>query len=505
MKNTLDVKQIRRNLRSELAKIRVDTMPLSERPKVKKDGWTNITNQISNMSAGGLSKFSGWANTMTGLGVDGIDSRGSASIEWRQIDWNSMESIYAADDVAKLVCDLIVQEGTRKGFKLTKINPEDSQNLINKFDKLNGSANFFRSGSWARLYGGCAILVGVEDGEKNLSIPLNINRVKRVTSLTPLHRFELYHDGTEVTNDPTSKNFGLPVVYNLISSRAPGVPMIRIHHTRLIRFEGALLPQRFFIANYYWHDSIFNRMSNALRNFHTGHDSCAAIMADFRQAVLSLKDLAGILSKGDEGDQEIIHRVQIINMVKSILKVMVIDADSEKYERQTVPLTGIKEVMDRIDGRMVAAANVPHTRILGDSPTGGLSGKGESEQNDFYDSVISWQENNYVPQLQYLFWMITNSQEFSGIKDKEKITIKCNPLKEHSEKEISEINLEQATADEKNIMNGVLTSEEVRTSRFAGEEGFSLETVLDKTNDATRGKLNDEGKKQGKKEKPTEE
>ena len=164
MKNPLDVKQIRRNLRSELAKIRVDTMPLSERPKVKKDGWTNITNQISNMSAGGLSKFSGWANTMTGLGVDGIDSRGSASIEWRQMDWNSMESIYAADDVAKLVCDLIVQEGTRKGFKLTKINPKDSQTLIEKFNKLNGSANFFRSGSWARLYGGCAILVGVEDG-----------------------------------------------------------------------------------------------------------------------------------------------------------------------------------------------------------------------------------------------------------------------------------------------------------------------------------------------------
>jgi len=206
----LDHKAIRRNLTAELAKIREDTMPLSERPMptrkdlkrmahdTKQDGWMNIIAQLSNVSGAGMSKFSGWANSQTGLGVDGIDSRGGARIEWNRLSWSDVESIYSGDDIAKKVCDLIPQEGLRKGFKLTGIATDDATEIMDRYEKLNGTANIFRSWSWSRLYGGVGLLVGVDDGEKDLSQPMNLAKVKQVTSLTPLHRWELYWDGPQV-------------------------------------------------------------------------------------------------------------------------------------------------------------------------------------------------------------------------------------------------------------------------------------------------------------------
>ena len=470
-------RQIRKDVASTQAMIAQDKAALTGMvATAKKDGWGNVLNAMS----GNGSNTYGWQNAATGLGVFGMDKRTAASVLWKKLWWSDVENLYAADDMAAKIVDTVPKEGTRKGFTLRGIAAEKASDLYDAFVRLNGEAMFLQAWQWARLYGGAAILVGVEDGQDDLSQPLDINRVQKIKSLTPMHRFELYWTGSNLIDDITSKWFGYPGEYNFISSRAVGLPQKTIHHSRLIRFEGARLPQRLFIANYYWHDSVLTRAFNPLRNFQTTHDSIAAIAQDFRQAIMSVKGLAEMLAT-DKGNAALISRLATFNQAKSVLNTVLIDKE-ETYTQQVASLTGIKDLLDNVNNRLVAASGgIPHTVLLGEGAHGGIGAKGgASENRDFYDMISSEQEQNFRPAIERFFQIAIGSKQFPNIDqdDRDKLKITFDPLWQMDDSQTATLHKDQAQADQMYIDMGVLMPDEVATNRFK-DDGFNLQTTID--------------------------
>jgi phage-related protein (TIGR01555 family) len=123
----------------------------------------------------------------------------------------------------------------------------------------------------------------------------------------------------------------------------------------------------------------------------------------------------------------------------------------------------------------VAGSDIPHTRLLGNSPSG-LGATGLSETLNYYDSVKSMQEVHLRGPIELLVELLFQ-QEGSEEKPQD-LTFEFNPLFQQDEETAAKSREKQALIDEKYINMGVYDPDEVANSRF-GTGRFSYETVLE--------------------------
>lgn len=421
-------------------------------------------------------KFDAWANVLYGLGIKGRDKRMQTSVIHTILQQDDAEELYAGDDVARKVVDKIPHEGVRKGFEIIGVDKPDAIKKIGiRTKELKLMEKMEKAWNWARLYGGAGILIGVADGQENLGEPLDSKAVKKVNSLTVLHRWELTAVGGEVEKDLKSPNFGMPNFYTLSGNRAQNISQ-QIHYTRIIRFEGSKLPERKFETNQYWHDSVLSALNSTIRDFNMAHDTLPNVIAEFRVNILRLKGIADMLAAGKS--DAVINRLQSFDLTKASYKTAVLDED-ESYDIISKPLQGMKDIMDKIDNRLVAATGMPHTIVLGKSPGGSLSSKGDSENRDFMDLVAEQQTQVLTEPLIRVVTLLFAETE-GGVTGGTvpEFGIQFNPLWQMDEKETADVHKLQSEADANYLTTGVLEPAEVAISRF-GKGEFSLETTID--------------------------
>ena len=97
---------------------------------------------------------------------------------------------------------------------------------------------------WSRLFGGAAILLGVDDGG-DWDEPINRDNVMNITSLVVLERPEITPDYTSVfmrdLEYDSMEHFGLPEYYNI--SPVYGGSQVRVHESRLLIFRNGIMPR----------------------------------------------------------------------------------------------------------------------------------------------------------------------------------------------------------------------------------------------------------------------
>ncbi|HEX5034159.1 MAG TPA: DUF1073 domain-containing protein [bacterium] len=414
----------------------------------------------------------GWKNILTNLGKVGKDKRMGARPDFTLVGQGTIEAAFQSDDIFGKVVERPPREMLRKGYCL-KI-PEDESNLgeaiLERSEAFSLKKKLESALCWSRLYGGSGILVGIN--KQKPEDPLNLKNIPQVEYLTVLDRYQLSStDGVQL--DVTQENFGLPEYYS-VSGGGSGL-VSRVHHSRIIRFQGVEMPYNLMAANDYWGESVLTRLFNALRNFHTGHDSAATLLADFAQAIFKMKNLSEMISGGDEALVQ--KRLELVALTSSIINAIIIQ-DDEEYERKTTSVAGLSDLLDRINRRLVAATDMPHTVLLGESPSG-LGATGNSEMTHWYDQLASEQQSKLKPALIKLM-DIFFAEKFGPAKGKipKKYEIVFNPLWQMDEKEVVTIRKTQADADKIYIDSGVLDPDEVAKSRFGGGE-YSIETKVD--------------------------
>lgn len=416
----------------------------------------------------------GWVNILTGLGLKGKDKRMESRAEWDRLSESDAEQLYAADDIAAKVVDAPVEDSLREGWKLVNIDEIQKKRLDSEFhDRLKLTSKIETAWKYSRMYGGGGLLL-VTDDTADFSTPLNPARMKSIRSVIAFTRYEL--QGQDIESDLESPNYGLPRYY-MISPRGGqsggGTAGQKFHHSRVIRFEGKLLPPRLFSQNNYWHDSYLNALQNSLLNFNTAHDSAALAVQDFRIAVFKLKNLQALVANNQ--DDLVKKRLEIVNLSKSIAKAVVIDSEGESFEYSATSFTGIPEILDKMTKRLQAGTPLPHTRLFGNSPSG-MGGSGRHEEVNWYDYIASLQDSLLHPILMRLYTLI-GAQTTIKIPLPQDFDIEFNPLWQMDEREIAEIRSKQAATDQIYLENGVLDSAEIRDSRF-GTGKWAMDTTL---------------------------
>lgn len=449
--------------------------------------WTPFKKKPVQPAAKPELKSDGWQNIVTGLGTS-RDKMTGGDIFRTRLSSQHLRQLWQADDMAARIVETTADEMVREGWELQiKDDKELATKASDMLDGLDAKKKIREALRFARAYGGGGILIGVNDGSKNISDwekPLDLSKVRSLDFLTVFAPDEL----RVMTryNNPMEANYGQAKVYEVWPRlvAAEGLQGVRVHASRILKFDGYRTGMDNSEQNYGWGNSVLERCYDTLSQFGQSWTSAAHLLSDFSQTVIKMRNLAEALAADKDG--YIMNRMRSIDLTRSVLRAVIVDADGEDVDRKVTPLAGLPEMLDKMSLRLAAAARLPVTLLMGQSPSG-LNATGSNEVRNFYDQVAALQNSDLRPELNRLYAVV-----FAAMKAQpETWNINFLPLWQMDDSQRATIRQAMATADASYIANGVLTPEEVAKSRFGGDE-YSLETQLDLESRNALGALEEE-------------
>jgi len=380
-----------------------------------------------------------------------------------------LEIMYRFDWTTRRACDVIPEDATREGFTIQMDDDNLIAELLEDLKRLKVPQKIKKACKLANLHGGSVILLGALDGAgENTESPLNIDSISEVAFLTVFDRWQLHI--AQKYDDPLQAKYGEPEIYEIkpISHDKSTLQNRKIHETRLLRFDGALLPDYVLELNQGWHDSIIIAIHDALKHFQISTQAGAVLFQDFVTKVLKMPSLATLMLNKEYDLIE--KRIQLAVGKMSSVGIAVIGNDEEMDKFQT-PITGLVELMDKYIEYVCAAIETPRARFFGQQ-LGVLAGATETTRQ-YYDRVGVYQEDKIRNPLEYLLTLLMAAKG----KTPDKWSVKFNSLYKETEKEIAETRKAQADTDAIYIDRQVLSPEEVTASRFGSGE-YSIETTI---------------------------
>lgn len=434
----------------------------------------------------------GWRNVITGL-MTSRDKRSGAFQTFEPVTDLEAREWWLGDDMVKKIIETPPRECMRRGYTIKTSKKEISEAIAGAAEELRFDQKCMEAMMMRRAYGGSALFPVMNDASGDLSDPLD---EKRIGQIQAVHLFEPRElQPCEWYNNLTDKKFGTPSVYRFVPVLAGGMPppqsLTEVHESRLIIFQGIKVSRLHQPGNRVgWGDGVLTAMRDTLRDFGLVWGGAAALLQDFAQAVLKINGLGDMMAT--KQDNVARDRLAQIDLLRSIMRAIVIDKEDD-FERKPTPLSGLPEMLDRFALRLAAAADMPVTLLMGQSPSG-MNATGESDRQFFYDRINGMQ-HDVEPQVEQFLRLLQLSQDgpTDGVEE-DVWSIEWNPLWSPTEKEVAETRLLVAQADHIWITDSVVSEDDAAESHFGGDT-FSADITIDWAARAKQKKLDDQNQK----------
>ena len=414
----------------------------------------------------------GYLNAVTNAGVVGKDKKQAGGFVARKQTYKEYADIYTSSGLGHKIATGYPDYMMKKGITFTG---DTDGKYPSYLDKMGWTYAFHMALVWSYVFGPSCILVGALDGQAELDQPLNENNIKSIPWLKVYDAREMSITSTDFDTDPTSDTFGKPL-YITISASDSSITGQRVHASRLLFFKGVPSDKETAdLLEMYFGDSFYRHVFDALRATESIFSNVETIMQDFVVWKVKIGNLVQLLQAGQES--QVKKRVEMINYAKSVMNA-VVHGEEEEISSQTTSVAGVDSVIDRFMMYLSGITGYPVSLLFGRGAQG-MNATGEGDKTNFYDNVQSAQEIKIKPNLDRLLKLISLAKDFNG-PSFEEISYEFNPLEQQSEKEIAETRKITAESDQIYMLQGVVTPEEIRQSRFGGEE-YSQETVIDES------------------------
>ena len=369
----------------------------------------------------------GLASAIAGLGTE-RDKAASVYYTDPVIDLQQLVAAYRTSWLPRKIIDIPALDSCRawrswqaKNAQIEKIEAEET--------RLAVQGKVLEARKKARLFGGAALYFDLGD---DASQPLDAEKVRAggVRFLTVLTPRQLQPG--EIETDPLSPLYGRPRDYTIVNG-ASAQP--KVHPSRLAIFIGNEMPDKDITsgATFAWGDSVLISVMEAVKQADATSANIASLVFEANVDVITMEGLMAYVGTPD-GERKVMDRYRIAATGKSINRMLILDG-KEKYERKSASFTNLPELMDRFFQNVSGAADIPMTRLFGQSP-GGLNASGESDLRNYYDRIASGQTLEMQPALSNLDACLIRSA--LGTRDPN-IHYVWNPLWQMSEKERAEI------------------------------------------------------------------
>lgn len=403
-----------------------------------------------------------------------------------------LTSLYEGNGLFSKIIDTPADEALKHGFDLNLKNDEIGSFVEEALDDLEWEEKAATAIKWARLYGGAIIVMLIDDG-RGLEEPVDWKNIKSIDELRVYERAVVQPDyaslymqdyGGEGEANRVSK-FGTPEFYYVSSIYGS----FKVHESRCLLFRNGVLPEQSTNTTYLmWGMPEYIRIRRALRECVTTHTDSTKLLERSVQAIYSMKNLAQLLTT-DDGENQVLKRLQIIDEARGFLNSIAIDSDGESYDFKQTTFTGVKDVVDATCNMLSALTNIPQTILFGRSPAG-QNATGESDLENYYNFVEHIQKLMLKKNIRILLDVIFRAGIASGdIAEVPDYKLKFNPLWSMSDAE--QANVEKTRAEtaytkaqtaQIYVDMQAIDSTEVR-NRLASDEEFNVEDIVTEDDD----------------------
>lgn len=402
----------------------------------------------------------GFVNGQTKLGRAGKDNREATVFERRQdFDEGTISAMYEQNPLFARIIEGPAEDATRRWIKITVDDDQEGESgklLMDDLEALCIREKFFDLLRYDRLDGGAAMILGAADG-LDPEEPLDLTKVKSLDFVNVLSRWECSpSDFDQQFNSPT---FRQPQYFTFVGQTDPTAPLAgnRIHWSRVLMVDGIQTTWQRRTQMIGWGSTVLARVWEELRGFGTIWGHIEGTFKDINQPVFSMEGLADIVAKPD-GAAVLMRRAMALTTLASTFNVLMLDKDTETFERRIMQFPGVSDVILRAMDRVCQAAEMPATRLFGVSP-GGLSTDDQSGMTTYYDKVSNLQQKKIMRHLRRIVDILASIRNIPL----DKIAIQCVPLEEPNEKETAETEKLHVDADIALVTQGVITPDECRT------------------------------------------
>ncbi|MCY0150895.1 DUF1073 domain-containing protein [Hoeflea sp. G2-23] len=342
---------------------------------------------------------------VTGLGTS-KDKTTDMAYALRYVTDAELNAMHRSDWLARKIVDIIPNDMTREwrdwqaeNDQIELLEKIEADPLINVRAKVNAAMRR------ARLLRGAAIYMGMKDGTPEN--PLDMDRIRKgdLLYLHVLNRNEVTVG--EINRDVTSEFYGEPISYTVNSKIGNTVT---VHPSRMIRFIGADILDDTFNDDG-WGDSILQIVYDAVQSATSVHQHVAALIPEAKTDVIYIPGLSKFL-QNPTTTRQLTDRFTYANSIKSMFNMVLLEGDGkdagEKWEQKTINFAQLPEITQQFLQIAAGAADIPVTRLLGQSPSG-MNATGESDIRNYYDNISARQKTELAPNLHRLDEVVIRS------------------------------------------------------------------------------------------------
>lgn len=379
--------------------------------------------------------FSNFINKL-GYGTDNQLSNSTYSLNnLLSRNRTELEAAYRSSWLVGQSVDVIAEDMTKSGINmLSELEPDDIKKLHVSMNDFNVWEALCDTIKWARLYGG-AIGVIMIDGAK-YDQPLNLEAIGKKTfkGVLVLDRW-MCEPSLEDIIDEMCKDFGKPRFYKIHASVASGkLPAIKVHYSRVLRFDGIKLPYYQKLYENYWGLSVVERMYDRLVSYDSATLGASQLLYKAYLRVVQIEGLRQALAAGGAVEAAVIKQFKYIRQMQNIEGITMLDS-KDQFAVHNYTFSGIPDLLIQLGQQISGATGIPLVRLFGQSPSGFNSG--DMDLRNYYDNINRQQENTLRTPLSLLLEIISRSELGKPLPEDFEYTF--NSLWQMSEKEKSEI------------------------------------------------------------------
>lgn len=384
------------------------------------------------------------------------------------------------------IIDAPADDAAKNGIDLGIKDKDLQKQIDNHLQTIRYQSKFAKALRWARLFGGAAVVMLVDDG-RLLQDPLNWHDVHGVEELLVYGRNEMYPlwvNGYE--NNPDDEDYrrggtGIPEYYQVNSVYGNYV----VHSSRCLVFHNSDIPESSTMANLYrtWGIPEYLRIREELRNASIGPGYSIRLLERLSMVTYKMKNLAGVLSTAD-GEDTVLQRMEMLDLARNLLNMVIIDADGEDVGVQSLSVAGVKDILDNACAMLSAVSHIPQTRLFGRSPAG-ENATGESDLENYKEFVGGLQNGDLRDNTRTLVELILRGMVWNReVKEIPEYTVTYKSAWSPSDDEkaaqdqaAAAAQLTRAQTAGTYVTNGIVEAEEVRRAMVRDEQ-FDPENIL---------------------------
>ncbi|OOG85715.1 hypothetical protein B0E42_13010 [Pseudomonas sp. A25(2017)] len=400
------------------------------------------------------------SNMVANIGTN-RDKRTHNAFGFEFVNQIELEAAYQSNWIARRIVDKPNEDALREW---RAFSGKQAKDIANEERRLGVQQAYLDTCCWADLYGGAAMLMVTG---QDLSRPLDLDKIKKggLKNLVVLDRWDIQPTEFNLT-DPLKPNWMLPEYYMMVNGEQ------KIHYSHIIRRTGARLPRRMRMFDQGWGDSRLRRCMSDLRDVVATKSGIASLVLEANVDTISVKGLKGALASAQ--CDSVTERYRLFGMMKSIVNLGLLDAESEEYDRKSVAFSGLSQIMEQFMVWTAGAAEMPVTELWGQSAAG-LSSTGEGDLKTYHGTIKGKQDGQMRLDLEALDQVLIRSALGTYPDD---IEFEWNPLAQTSGIEQAQEDLADAQADSLHIENRVIRpSHAMRRAQAKGTYAITDEQI----------------------------